>query len=147
MARPLLLRERDPDQAAGVAELDAGDKSSGSFGNPHRLLVLEPVTDASTEELRDERQLCLVPTEPGLEITGTRSLVLEQTVKRQPGSGHRHGEIASLGSPCAAGVGSATVSMFAADVSRVCYEARATSSRGWRRDTTCETPSGPIVTP
>ena len=92
VARPFLLRKRDPNQAPGVAELDAGDKGSGSFGNPHRLLVLEPVTDASTEELRDERQLCLVPTEPGLEIAGARRLVLKQTMERQPGSGNRHGD-------------------------------------------------------
>ena len=92
VARPLLLRERDPDQAAGVAELDAGDKSSGSFGNPHRLLVLEPVTDASTEELGDERQLRLVPTEFRLEIAGVWSLVLEQAVKRQRSRGEGHGD-------------------------------------------------------
>jgi hypothetical protein len=56
------------------------------------LLMLEPVADASAEELGETRRLRLIPTEFGLEIARTRSLVLEQPVKRQPGSGHRHGD-------------------------------------------------------
>jgi hypothetical protein len=55
------------------------------------LLVLEPVTDASSEELGNERLFRLASTELGLEIAAAGSFVLEQTVKRQPSSGHRHG--------------------------------------------------------
>jgi hypothetical protein len=78
VARPLLFRERDPDQAVGIVELEPADKGGGSFGDPHCLLVLEPMADASAEELGDARQLRLVPTELGLEITSARSLVLER---------------------------------------------------------------------
>jgi hypothetical protein len=147
VAGPVLLRERDPDQAVGGVELEPGDKGGGSLRDPHRLLVLEPMTDASAEELGDVCELRLVPTEPGLEITDTGSLVLEQTVKLQPGRGHSHGNRCVTRKSVCRGRRKLHASMFAADLSPVCYEARATSSRGCRRDTTCETPSGPIVTP
>jgi hypothetical protein len=86
----VLLRERDPDQAVGVAELDAGDERRAAFRVGDRLLVLEPVADASAKELGDACPLRLVPAKARLEIAGARSLVLEQAVKRQPGSGQRH---------------------------------------------------------
>jgi hypothetical protein len=92
MTSAVLLRERDPDQAVGVAELDAGDERCAAFRVGECLLVLEPVADASAEELGDACPLRLAPTEVGLEITGAGSLLLEQTMERQPGSGHRHGD-------------------------------------------------------
>jgi hypothetical protein len=49
----LLLRERDPDQAVGVTELDTGDERRAAVRVGDRLLVLEPVADASAEELGD----------------------------------------------------------------------------------------------
>jgi hypothetical protein len=54
--------------------------------------VFEPVADASAKELGDAFPLRLVPAEARLEIARAGSLVLEQTVKRQPGSGQRHGD-------------------------------------------------------
>ena len=143
----LLLRERDPDQAVGVAELDTGDERRAAFRIGERLLMLEPVADASAEELGDACPLRLAPAEARLEIACAGSLVLEQAVKRQPGSGERHGDRRIIRQSVCGGRRNLHASMVAADSSRVCYEARATSSRAWRRDTTCEIPSGPIVTP
>jgi hypothetical protein len=85
-----LLRERDPDQAVGIAELDAGDERRAAFRPRDRLLVLEPVADASSKELWDVCPLRLVSAEPGLEITGAGSVVVEQPVKRQPGGRYGH---------------------------------------------------------
>ena len=58
-------------------ELEPGDERGAAFRDGDGLLVLEPVADASAEELGDACPLRLVPAEPGLEITGARSLVLE----------------------------------------------------------------------
>src|SRR6266516_495543 len=88
----LRFRQRDPDRAVGVAKLEPSDKRRTSFRPRDRLLVLEPVADASAEELGDTCPLRLVPAEIGLEITSARSFVLEQTMKRQPGSRHGNGD-------------------------------------------------------
>jgi hypothetical protein len=94
VASAVLLRERDPDQAVGVTELDTGDERRAAFRVGDRLLALEPepVADASAKELRDVCPLRLVPAKARLEIARTGSPVLEQAVKRQPSRGQRHGD-------------------------------------------------------
>jgi hypothetical protein len=111
------------------------------------LLVLEPVTDASTEELGDERQLAWFQLSLGSKSRARGASCSSRRWSVSPAAGTGTAIVASFGNPCAAGVGSSTASMVASASSRVCHEASATSSRGCRRDTTCETPSGPIVTP
>jgi hypothetical protein len=88
----LLLRERDPYQAVGVVELDAGDERRAAFRDRERVPVFEPVADASAKELGDACPLRLAPAKPRLEIAHAGSFVLEQAMKGQPGSGHRHGD-------------------------------------------------------
>ena len=68
---------RDPDQTVGVAEFDTGDERRGALRVGDCLLVLEPVADASAEELGDACPLRLAPTEVGLEIADAGSEVLE----------------------------------------------------------------------
>jgi hypothetical protein len=88
----LRFRQRDADQAVGVPELEPGDERRPSVRDGNRLLVLEPVADASPEELGETSQPRLVPAELGLEIAQPRSFVIEQTVELQPGCWHRHGD-------------------------------------------------------
>jgi len=137
---PPFFGQRNADQAVGSTKFETGNERRGTFRGCDRLLVFEPMADAPAEEFRETRQLCLVSAKPRLEVPCLGSFMLEQTVKRQPAIGYRHDDRGSGWEREPRGIGKRH--------GRSCYDASPkTLSRGWRRDTICETPSGPIVTP